>query len=83
MFTIVDLLCESVVSVTVSLGMNDTAGVSLTRLESFDPILPADATLLHSAPRRAWVITVMGVDPDQSSLNLSREAMGFTDVLCP
>lgn len=83
MFTIVDLLCESAVSVTVSLETNDTTGASLTRFESFDPILPADAALLHSAPGRAWVITVMGIDPDQSSLDLSGEAMGFTDVLCP
>lgn len=83
MFTIVDLLCESGVSVTISLGTNNKMGTSLTRLESFDSVLPADAALLHSTPRRAWVIAVMGVDPDQSSLDLGGEAMGFTDVLCP
>jgi len=55
----------------------------LTGLESFDPILPADPALLHTTPRRARIVTVMGVDPNQSSLNLCGEAMGSTDVLCP
>lgn len=58
-------------------------GASLTRLKSFDSVLPADAALFHTAPRRTWVITVMGVDPNQSSLNLGSETMGFADVLRP
>lgn len=83
MFTIVDLLCESRASVTVSPGMNGRTSTLLTRLESFDPVLPTNAALLHTTPRRARVITVMGVDPYQSSLNLSSEAMGSTNVLRP
>jgi len=57
--------------------------ISLTRFESFDSVLPADATLLHTSPWRAWVITVMGVYPNQTSLNFSGKAMGSTNVLCP
>ena len=83
MFTIVDLLCESRARVSVSPGTNCTIGISLTGLEGLDSILPADTTLFHTTPRRTWVITVMGVDPDQSSLNFCGEAMGFTNVLRP
>jgi len=83
MFTIVDLLCESRASVIVSSGVNGKMSVPLTRLESFDSVLPADPALLHTTPRRAWVITVMGVYPNQTSLDLSGEAVGPTDVLCP
>ena len=83
MFTIVDLLCESRVRVTVSLGASLVIGTSLTGLEGFDPIFPADAALFHTTPRRAWVITVVGVYPDQASLDLCGKAMGFTDILRP
>jgi hypothetical protein len=83
MFTIVDLLCESKMRVTVSLGANRAMGISPTGLESFDSVLPADAALLHTTPRRTWVIAVMGVYPNQPSLDLGGEAMGFTDVLRP
>jgi hypothetical protein len=83
MFTIVDLLCESRVNVAVSPGANVERVASLTRLESFDSILPADAALLHTTPRRAWVIAMMGVYPNQSGLNLSGEAVGLADILCP
>jgi len=81
MFTIVDLLCES--RVTVSPGANRVTSPPLTGLEGFNSILPADAAFLHTTPRRAWVITVMGVYPNQTSFDLSGEAMGSTNVLCP
>lgn len=58
-------------------------GRFLTRFERFNPVLPAQATLFHAAPRGAWVVTMMSIDPDQPSLDLSGEAMGSTDVLCP
>ena len=83
MFTIVDLLCESGVSADMSLETNGTIGAPLTRFKCFDSILPADATLFHTTPRRAWVITMMCIDPDQPGLDLGGEAVGFTDVLCP
>ena len=57
--------------------------MSPTGLESFNPILPADAALLHTAPRRAWVVAVMGVYPNQPSFDLSGETVGSADVLCP
>lgn len=58
-------------------------GPSLTGFEGFDSVLPANSTLLHTTPRRTWIIAVMGVYPNQSSLNLCGEAMGFTDILRP
>lgn len=67
----------------MSPGTSGRAETSLTRLKSFDPVLPADAALLHTAPRRAWIITVVVVDPNQSGLDLSSEAMSYTDILCP
>ena len=83
MFTIVDLLCESRIRVIVSLGVNNAMGMSLTGLESFNPVLPADAALLHTTPRRARIVTVVCVYPNQPSFDLSCKAVGSTDVLCP
>jgi hypothetical protein len=83
MFTIVDLLCESMMNRGVSRDANDAMGTILTGLESLDSVLPADAALFHTTPRRARVITVMSVYPNQPSLDLSGKPMGSTDILSP
>lgn len=67
----------------MSLEANGSTGASLTRFERFNSILPADAALLHATPRRAWVVAMMRINPNQPSLDLSSEAMGSTDILCP
>jgi hypothetical protein len=83
MFTIVDLLCESRAGTNVSLEANDTKGTSLTGLESLDSVLPPNTALLHTTPRRTWVIPVMGVYPNQPGLYLGGEAVGSSNVLRP